>query len=304
MNDRLAALKVFVRVAHVRSFSRAAKELGLSQPTVSRLLATLERSLGVPLLMRTTRTVELTRAGKDYLARVEPALSILDSAGQAIKGEGELHGLLRVATPANAAVREIIPRLAPFMAEHPALHIEFSLDDRRQDLVRDAIDVAIRFGILGDSSATTRRIDVNVRLLAASPSYLERSGRLLVPADLADHELIVAPPGALTDAWTFRRDGQVLSVRVDGRVTVNVKEVGVAAAVAGVGIVRCSVWGCRAELMDGRLVPVLPEWRLPAVDVNAVFAAGRGAKPAARRFVDFLATSLKRTPAIAPISGR
>src|ERR1700753_1053171 len=107
MNDRLLALKVFVRVAHAGSFSKAARELGLSQPSASRLLAALERDLGVPLLVRTTRAVELTRAGKAYLARVEPALSILDAAGQAVRGQGELRGLLRVSTPANAAIREI-----------------------------------------------------------------------------------------------------------------------------------------------------------------------------------------------------
>jgi DNA-binding transcriptional LysR family regulator len=131
-------------------------------------------------------------------------------------------------------------------------------------------------------------------------AYLKKVPHLRGPAGLANHELIVSPRGALTDAWTFRRDGQVLSVRVDGRVTVNVTEAGIAAAVAGVGIVRCSVSGCRAELTDGRLVPVLPEWKLPAVDVHAVFAAGRLGKPAARRFVDFLAASLKRSPRCCP----
>jgi DNA-binding transcriptional LysR family regulator len=151
----------------------AARELGLSQPSVSRVFAALERDLGVQLLIRTTRTLELTRAGKDYLARVESALAILEAAGHAERGEGELRGVLRLALPAKAAIREVIPRLEPFLAEHPALRMDYSLDDRRQDLVRDVIDVAIRFGFLEDFTATSCRIDVNARLLAASASLFE-----------------------------------------------------------------------------------------------------------------------------------
>jgi DNA-binding transcriptional LysR family regulator len=298
MNDRLLALKIFVGVAQTGSFSRAGQAFGISQSSASRLIATLERNLGTKLLTRTTRSVTLTRAGQDYMARAAPALAILEEASHAVRGETELRGVLRVALPANAAIREVIPRLPVFIAQHPRLRIDLSLDDRRTDLIRDAIDVAIRFGDLGDSAATARRIDVNPRLLAASPAYLKRTGPLRSPSDLADHELILSPPGGTSDAWTFRCDGRVLSVRVDGRVIVNVTEAGVACAVAAVGIVRCSVWGCRAELLDGRLVPVLRDWKLPSVNVHALFPAGRAAKPAARAFVDFLVAALKRAPSI------
>src|ERR1700722_9690175 len=126
MNDRLLALKLFARVAHTGSFSRAGKDLKLSQSSASRLIASLEREVGVTLLARTTRAVMLTEAGADYLARIEPALAILEEASQSIHGKGVLSGNLRIGLPASTAIREVIPRLPTFMSKHPQLRIDLA----------------------------------------------------------------------------------------------------------------------------------------------------------------------------------
>ena len=124
MTDRLLALRAYVRTAHSGSFSRAGRELGLSQPSVSRILAGLEKEVGAALLMRTTRRVTLTDAGADYLARIEPLLSGLEEADHAARGTGELRGVLRIALSSSFGVREVIPRLPDFLERHPALRID------------------------------------------------------------------------------------------------------------------------------------------------------------------------------------
>src|SRR6201997_2904765 len=134
MNDRFFSLLLFVRVARTGSFSAAGRELGLSQPTASRIVAALERKVGAALLTRTTRAVTLTEAGADYLARAEVILTALDEADHAARGTGELRGILRVATSPTFASRTVMPRLIHFSDQHPKLRIEFSLDDARHDL--------------------------------------------------------------------------------------------------------------------------------------------------------------------------
>ena len=170
MSDRLFALRLFARVARTGSFSRAGRELGLSQPSVSRIAAELESEVGAALMTRTTRGLRLTEAGADYLARIEPILVALEEADHAARGTGELRGTLRVSLPLGFGVREVIPRLPPFMELHPALHIDLSLNDRYQDLVTEGIDLALRFGALADSSTVARRLDSWPRLLVASPA--------------------------------------------------------------------------------------------------------------------------------------
>src|SRR5271165_1348925 len=174
MTDRLQALRTFVRTARRGSLSRAARELGLSQPSVSRILTGLEREVGAALLVRTTRTVKLTEAGEDYLARVEPILAALDEADHAARGAGELRGVLRIALSSSFGVREVIPRLPDFLGRHPAVRIDLQISDLRQDLVTDGVDLALRLGPLADSSALARKLGQAPRLLAASPAYLAR----------------------------------------------------------------------------------------------------------------------------------
>jgi DNA-binding transcriptional LysR family regulator len=293
MNDRLTTLRLFVRVARAGSFSKAGRELGLSQPSVSRIVAGLEREVGVALLTRTTRAMTLTEAGADYLARIEPILAALEEADHAARGTGELRGILRVGLSSSFAVREVIPRLHAFMARHPALRIDLLMNDQRQDLVSEGVDVALRFGVLTDSSATARPIARSPRLLAAAPAYLAQHGAPENPAALAEHAVIVGPAGPGPDVWTFQREGRAVSIRVEGRLTISLNEGVMAAAVAGLGIANTALAGCRTEIADGALVPVMVDWRLEPVEINAVFAAGRAAKPSARAFADYLSDALR-----------
>ncbi|MGA9847764.1 MAG: LysR family transcriptional regulator [Roseiarcus sp.] len=283
------ALRTFVRTAHAGSFSRAARDLGLSQPSISRILARLETEVGAKLLVRTTRAVALSEAGADYLARIEPLVSALEEADHAARGTGELRGSLRIALSSSFGVREVIPRLPKFLERHPALRIDLGINDQRQDLVVEGVDVALRLGSLPDSSAVARKLAEAPRVLAASPAYLERRGRPRNPEDFASHAMIIGPG---PNAWTFTKNGQRISVRVEGQLTTAANEGAVAGAVAGLGITLTSFWGCRAEIERGDLIRIMEDWAMDPVEVHALFPPGRAASPAARAFIDYLAPQL------------
>jgi DNA-binding transcriptional LysR family regulator len=291
MNDHLFGLRLFLRVARKGSFSAAGREMNIPQPTVSRIISQLEKNVGATLLIRTTRAVGLTEAGSDFIARLEPILTALDEAEQAARGSDELRGVLRVGLSSTFAIRALVPRLPRFLDRHPELRVELLMDDLRQDLVSEGVDVALRFGPLQDSSAMAKRIGSTPRIIAAAPGYLKRAGTPQVPADLANHSVIVGPSIA-GHVWSFRHEGTAFSVRVDGRLSVSVNEVSTVAAVAEMGIISMSLAGCAQEIEDGTLVRLLPEWDMGTFEVNAVFAAGRAAKPSARAFADFLIDEL------------
>ena len=287
MNDRFLSLQLFARVARTGSFSIAGREMGMSQPTASRIVATLEKKVGIALLTRTTRGVALTEAGSDYLIRAEEILAALDEADHAARGTDELRGVLRVAMSTSAAVRFILPLLSRFTDLHPHLRIEFMLNDEKQDLVGDGIDVALRVGVLPDSSAIARKVGVVYRAIAASPAYLAKAGTPRVPSDLANHSIIVGPAGRAMEAWAFKKDGKTTSVRVEGRFVLNGAEGATAAAVAGLGIVSNGALAMLKEFESGLLVRVLPDWAMGTAEVHVILAAGRAAKPSARVFSDF-----------------
>ena len=294
MSDQLAALRLFVRVARTGSFSRAARELAMAQPTASRTIAALEAEVGAALFTRSTRALTLTEAGARYLERIEPILDALAEADHELLGTGELRGLLRVGLSSSLAVRAVIPALPLFAGRHPALRVELLIDDKRQDLIVEGVDVALRFGTMADSNAVARKIMSTPRVIAASPAYLERAGVPRTPAELSSHRAIIGVTG-IGSGWTFSRPGQGdVTVRVDGQVMANQNEAAVAAAVAGLGIVATTRAGCGDELRSGALVELLPEWNRGAIDVHAVFASGRAAKPAAKAFAEFLIGELNQ----------
>lgn len=293
MTDSIAALHLFSRVARTGSFTAAGRQVGLSQPSASRVISNLEKDLGATLFTRTTHAVRLTEAGEEYLSRIEPILLDIEEANHAVRGTGELRGRRRVGAAASFAQREIIPLLPAFMATHPKLKIDLVLTDSRQDLVGQAIDVAIRFGALEDSTMTARKLGDTPRLVAASPAYLERRGTPEKPIDLLDHDIILGPSSSGRSGWQFEKDGKVQSVRVEGQLMVTVNEGSTIAALEGMGIVSTAFWGIRSELESGRLVRILPDWSLGTVEVHALLAAGKGTKPSARAFTTYLQEKLR-----------
>src|SRR5712692_2712167 len=254
MSDRLSALRLFVRVARTGNFSRAAREVGLSQPTASRIIAMLEKEIGALLLTRSTRALALTEAGAEYLARVELALAALDEDDHAARGTGELRGVLRVAASSSFTVHALIPRLDDFLRRHPKLRLMLLINDQRQALISEGVDVAFRFGALADSNATARRLGSFPRVLVASPAYLRRAGRPKVPADLNAHAIVAGPLGS--SRWTFEKDRRQVSVQLEGRIVVSTNEGALAAAAASLGIVSTGLIAARNALASGALVSV------------------------------------------------
>jgi DNA-binding transcriptional LysR family regulator len=292
MHDYLFALKLFVRVARTGNFSAAGRELNLTQPSVSRMISSLEQEVGTQLLTRTTRAVALTEAGADFLARVEGILGSLEEAEQAARGTGELRGVLRLGVTTSFAMRIIVPLLPAFAELHPALQVELLMNDQRQNLIADGVDVAVRYGTLSDSTAMARRLGATQRLLVAAPSYMARAGAPLTPKDLHKYRMISTRIGP-GNAWNFSKDGESVQVKIGEQLISSVNEVSTAAVVAGLGIASLSLSGCLQELRDGTLVRLLPDWDMGAIEVNAVFSAGRASKPSAKAFVEYIRPRLQ-----------
>jgi DNA-binding transcriptional LysR family regulator len=289
----ISALKLYTRVARLGSFSAAARECGLSQSQASRIIADLETGLGARLLSRTTRAVVPTEAGAEFLARMEPILAALDEAEQSIREGGELRGLLRMSMPTSFGIRDVIPRLAAFVALHPNLHIQLLLEDRRQDLVRDAVEVAIRLGRLVDSTATAKLIATIPRVVVASPEYLARHGVPATPDALAQHRIVGGTAAAVPTAWRFERGGQESLIPLEPHFSTNENEGAIAAAVAGFGITSTSGWACRRELQDGSLVRLFREWNMVGIPVHAYFPMSPATRAAARAAIDHLIAELR-----------
>jgi DNA-binding transcriptional LysR family regulator len=290
----ISALKLYSRVARLGSFSAAAREVGLSQPQASRAIADLETELGVRLLTRSTRAVVTTEAGAEFLSRIEPILLALEEAEHSVRESGELRGLLRISTPTSFGVHEVIPNLTAFMAKHPALQVQVQLGDSRQDLVRDAVDVAIRLGRLPDSTGTSRLIATIPRVVVASPAYLERHGIPAEPNDLLNHRIVTGTASVVPTAWQFSRDGHEVRIEPESHFSTNENEGAIAAAVASLGVTSTAGWSCRRELQEGRLVMLLRDWSLSPVPVHAYFPMGRATRAAARALVEHLAAEFRR----------
>jgi DNA-binding transcriptional LysR family regulator len=288
------ALRLYTRVARLGSFSAAARECGLSQSQASRIVADLEADLGTRLLSRSTRAVVPTETGAEFLARIESILGALDEAEHSVRGGEHLRGLLRISMPTSFGLHTVIPRLAAFTAKHPDLHIHLLLEDMRRDLVRDAVDVAIRLGRLVDSSATAKLIARIPRVIVAAPTYLDHAGAPTTPADLTKHRIVGGSAAAVPTAWAFDRDGEKVTVELQPHFSTNENEAAVAAATAGLGITSTSEWACQRELGTGALVRVLTDWKTADIPVHAYFPMGPATRAAARALVDHLAAQFHR----------
>jgi DNA-binding transcriptional LysR family regulator len=297
MSDRWHEMAVFVRVAESGSLSRAARELTLSQPSVSRIIGSLEARLGTKLLLRTTRSIALTEAGAVYLERARSLLAEMEEAEQAVRGVDSLHGVIRLAMPVLYGTRAVIPALATFLARHPDLRVEMIMSDARQNLITDGVDVAIRLGVgpLDDSTFGARKLALVERLVVAAPAYLSSRGAPAHPAELARHDCIVQHGLFGRESWRFTHDQTVTSVDVPAKLWINSAPGILAAAVAGMGIALATRVMAGEELRTGLLTQLLQPYRLDPAEVYAIFPAGPRPSAKVRAIVDHLGATLDAT---------
>ncbi len=289
--DNLAAMRVLVRVVETGGFSAAGRALGMASSSVSRRIAELEGLLGVRLLHRSTRKLSLTEAGSTYYERAQGIVRAVEEANLAVTQERAAPGgTLRLTVPASVARRHLIPAVAAFQAQHPAVRVVMSVTDRLADLVDEGWDIAIRVGRLEDSSLIARKIGAGRRLVCASPAYLKHAGRPRRPIELSDHACLTFRSHPGSNLWRFRKRDTVSEVRATGPFFADSGEALVAAACAGLGLVLLPVWLLGEELGRGRLEAVLSDYAPdPATTpLHAVHAPGPYTAPKVRAMIDFL----------------
>lgn len=288
--DLVEAMAVFVRVADTGSFSAAARERGVTQPTVSKQIAELERRIGTTLLHRNTRALSLTEPGERYLERCRAILADIESALTDVADSPEaITGTLRVNAPVAFGRRCIIPHLHPFMRDHPRLQVELTMNDRIVDLVEEGVDVAIRVGQT-DPNLVARSLGASPRVVVASPSYLTRHGRPRNVEDLANHNCLVYVYLVRADEWDIDTAQGPCRVRVRGSLRTNNTDALHAAVVDGVGVGWLPLWMVADDLRTGRLaiaVETVPTER-SLIGVSAVYSRSRRTPEKVRRFVDYL----------------
>ncbi|KVF69696.1 LysR family transcriptional regulator [Burkholderia diffusa] len=298
--DHLQAMRIFARVAHLGSFTKAAEQLQLPRPTVSNAVQYLEKHLRVRLLQRTTRRVALTAEGATYYERCTRLLADLDDAETLFDDTGAApRGVIRVDLPERFALNKVIPALPDFHARYPELRVVLSTTDRFVDLVSDGIDCAVRVGVLSDTSLVARRVGVMAQINCASPAYLARYGTPRSPDDLPDHVAVgylSSRTGRELD-WEYADmdSGALQTVKMRSVVAVNSSQAYLACCIAGLGLIQVPRDGLAPLLEDGSLVEVLPEWHAAPLPVSVMFPNGRHLAPRVRIFVDWLAQTLDDT---------
>ena len=293
-------MRSFVRVAERGSLSAVAREHGVGQSTVTRHLAELERALGVSLLNRTTRRVTLTEEGARYHAEADHILRLVDEAtDKAGRAGGEPAGTVRVSCTAALGVRHVARALFDLQDRHPGIGVDLRLSDVRIDLVREAVDVAVRLGPLADSSMQVRRVGRSRRILVASPDYLARQGTPATPDDLARHETVRMGNIAGSDVLSLRQaDEEPWSVPFTGRLTLDHGLAAREALVAGRGIVAAHLWLVDDLLASGAVRQVLPDICLEPVPLSILFVPARARIARVRLVIDALATFLRTLPGV------
>lgn len=293
--DRLTVLQTYIAVAETGSFTIAAERLGLSRAMASRHVQTLEDRLGVRLLQRTTRRVSTTQAGTVYLERARRLLADFDEAETEVRGERAApRGTLRVNAPVSFGRTHLAATLPGFLARHPGLTVELTVNDRIVDLIEEGYDVAIRIGRLVDSTLVARRIASIAVRLAASPGYLAAHGTPAEPADLERHAWLgYMYSSAHGTPRLLHEDGREVTLKAAGPLLANNGDILAEAAAGGAGIVLQPDFILRPFLEAGRLVPVLPRWRGPDLGIHAVHHQSRHVAAKVRAFVEHLAASLR-----------
>lgn len=296
--DRLDSLECFVAVVEAGQFSAAAERLGLGKSAVSRRVSELEEHLGARLLQRTTRHLALTEAGREFYPRALQLLEDLAEAEQTLsRGQRALSGRIRLAAPLSFGLMHLTPALSAFMEAHPGVVLDLDLDDSQVDLIREGVDLALRIGRLEDSSMVALPLAPIHFLIVASPDYLDRHGIPDSPEMLARHQGLCYSNLPEPNRWRLTdAHGRQHSVTLPSRLLVNNGDLLLQAAIAGLGVCLTPTFNAYRALQEGRLVPILRDYRIDPVNAYAIYPSRRFVPQRVRTLVEFLQQSFGERP--------
>jgi DNA-binding transcriptional LysR family regulator len=289
--ENMSDLHVLVQTARTGSLTGAAGVMGVTPAAASATLKRIEAQLGVRLFERSTRAMRLTPSGQTLLDYASRAFDLIaEGEAQVTEDRAGLVGLVRMAAPSDLVRAILLPWLDEFLREHPGVRLALSIGDRTMDVVKDELDLAVRYGTLGDSRLVARRLTVTEPVAVASPAYLARHGTPQTPLDLVHHNCLVYDrAGRPHRTWRFCQQGHWTEVRVQGNRTVDDASLARQWALSGAGILLKSPIEQRAEMADGRLVRLLADWQTEVYPLHAILPSGRFVPNRVRALVDFLA---------------
>lgn len=296
--DRFEDMRAFVAVVETGSFTAAADRLTLAKSAISRRVAVLEERLGATLIRRTTRRLNLTDAGRDFYKRSASILADLDEAESAVAhAHGELSGQLRIALPLSFGVHHMAEPIAEFSRHHPRVEFDLNLDDRRVDLLREGVDLAIRIGPLQDSTLVARKLFDARTVVVASPAYLERHGRPVSIEDLLAHRCLAYGNLAEPTRWACTdANGKRHTFEIEAALTASSGDFICKMAVEDQGLAMQPTFIAGEFIRRGQLVPVLTEYQWPVSPAHAVYPLTRHLSYRVRAFIDFMVEYFAGTP--------
>ena len=292
--DRITSIELFIRVVETGSFSKAASDVGITQPTATKAVAAMEKRLGARLLHRSTRGVMLSEVGALYYDKCKLIAREVDEADNlATLLQSKVGGTLRISTSVAFGRRVLVPLVLRYMREHPEITIDLSFDDRYVNLVEQGVDLAIRMGPMADSTLGARYLGTNPWMMVAAPSYLSQRGTPRSASDLPSHACVVYSSVQGDDRWSLKTAaGEKLSVPVKGPLRSNNLSAILAAARAGMGLAVLPWYVARESLVDGTVQPVLTDHSLPEQEVHAVFPSPKLVPLKVTSFSGFLQQAL------------
>ncbi len=288
--ERIQAIRLFVRVVDLGSFSKAAAELGIGQPAATKQIGRMEAQLGARLLHRSTQGVTPTEIGLLYYEKCKLiAHHVEEAESVASLLQTQVQGSLRISTSVAFGRRVLAPLMMQFMRKNPGLQFDLSCDDHYVNLVERGIDVALRMGRLPDSSLGSRFIGMNPWVVVASPSYLRQHGKPKHPNDLIKHSTLIYSTAQGDARWHFTgKDGEAASVAVGGSLRSNNLSTLTLAAREGFGIAALPCYVAHESIKDGKLRSLLDDWELPQQEIHAVYPSPRMVPAKLTRFIEWL----------------
>jgi DNA-binding transcriptional LysR family regulator len=297
--DRLDAMQMFVRIVETGSLSAVAREMGTTQPTVSKQLTALEQHVKTRLLHRTTRKLSLTEAGTLYYDTCKRVVDELREAEATLsQWQNSLSGRIQVNTSIAFGETFMTALMLEFQRRNPALTVHLSLDDRFIDLVAEGVDVAVRLGRLADPNLIARRLGTSRRIVVATPAYLEKHGFPERPEDLVHHNCLLYSYLSTGNEWVFAGEEGEIRVRVSGNFESNNGHALRAAVNANLGIAMAPDWLAYEGLRSGQVVAILQRFQPPPFEISAVYPSNRMLTAKVRALIEFLLDEFRKVPVL------